>query len=280
MWGLQEQAETELRNFEIMSGLPREILKWIQSLDLSHPVRNTRRDFSNGYLVAEIFSWYFPQEIEMHSYDNGTSLPSRQGNWSQLQRFFQRHEFDIPKEVIEGTIHCKPNAAALLMERIYSLLTNRKIKNSPRPVEEEFDFTDSSYQEQLPAHARSTASMAIKNNIASTELSTDPDRILCRQKAQNIINVHLEHRRQERMEDPRRFGIRPTLGQLCPRRVPPSNYSEEGSQFQRHYRDVTEQKELDAGPGPYTEIQVNQVTGSSDGFVPTHNAGLYSMVRT
>jgi len=22
----------------------------------------------------------------MHSYDNGTSLPSRQGNWSQLQR--------------------------------------------------------------------------------------------------------------------------------------------------------------------------------------------------
>lgn len=44
------------------------------------------RDFSNGYLVAEIFSWYFPEEIEMHSYDNGTSLPSRQGNWSQLQR--------------------------------------------------------------------------------------------------------------------------------------------------------------------------------------------------
>ena len=44
------------------------------------------RDFSNGYLVAEIFSWYHPQEIEMHSYDNGTSLPTRQGNWSQLQR--------------------------------------------------------------------------------------------------------------------------------------------------------------------------------------------------
>ena len=36
--------------------------------------------------MAEIFSWYYPQEIEMHSYDNGTSLPSRQGNWSQLQR--------------------------------------------------------------------------------------------------------------------------------------------------------------------------------------------------
>ena len=41
-------------------------------------------------------------------------------------QFFQRHEFDIPKEVIEGTIHSKPNAAALLMEKIYFLLTNRK----------------------------------------------------------------------------------------------------------------------------------------------------------
>jgi len=261
-----------------MSGLPREILKWIQSLDLSHPVRNTRRDFSNGYLVAEIFSWYCPQEIEMHSYDNGTSLPSRQGNWSQLQRFFQRHEFDIPKEVIEGTIHCKPNAAALLMEKIYFLLTNRKIKSSP--AEEEYNFTDSNYQEQLPAHARSTASMAIKNNIANTELSTDPDRILCRQKAQAIINVHLEHRRQERVEDPHRFGIRPTLGQLCPRKVPPPNYNEP---LQRHQRDTAGQNDKgteNSQPAKYTEIQVNQLTDTSEGFLPPiHSAGMYSVVH-
>lgn len=262
-----------------MSGLPREILKWIQSLDLSHPVRNTRRDFSNGYLVAEIFSWYFPQEIEMHSYDNGTSLPCRQGNWSQLQRFFQRHEFDIPKEVIEGTIHCKPNAAALLMEKIYFLLTNRKIKSAP--VEDEYNFTDSNYQEQLPAHARSTASMAIKNNIANTELSTDPDRILCQQKAQAIINDHLEHRRQERVEDPRRFGIRPTLGQRCPRKVPPSNYNESLQRPQRHTKGhKIEGNPYENQPAKYTEIQVNQVTDTSEGFLPPiQTTGMYSMVH-
>ncbi|CAH3127101.1 unnamed protein product [Porites lobata] len=263
-----------------MSGLPREILKWMQSLDLSHPVRNTRRDFSNGYLIAEIFSWYYPQEIEMHSYDNGTSLPSRQGNWSQLQRFFQRHEFGIPKEIIEGTIHCKPNAASLLMEKIYSLLTNRVIRSSA--VEEEFNFTDSTYQEQLPAHARSTAAMAIKNNIASTELTTDPDRILCRQKAQAIINTHLEHRRQERVEDPRRFGIRPTLGQLCPRKVPPPNY-EEGI-LNRHQTDVAGQNdgEVDSNPAQYREIQVNQLSEASEapGFLPPiQTTGMYSMVH-
>jgi len=42
------------------------------------------RDVTNGYLVAEVFSWYFPQDIQMHSYNNGKSLDSKQRNWNLL----------------------------------------------------------------------------------------------------------------------------------------------------------------------------------------------------
>lgn len=161
----------------------------------------------------------------MHSFDNGTSIDTKTGNWSIIQRFFQRQEFGIPREEIEGTIHCKPGAASLLVQRIYTIITNRTLPTLNADVV--VDFSDNSYQQQLPFHARSTATQAIKNNIADSELHTDPDNILCGQKAEGIIRMHTKNRKQERKEDPKRFGITRSLCERCPRTptdVEPSQY--------------------------------------------------------
>ncbi|XP_073677310.1 spermatogenesis-associated protein 4 [Garra rufa] len=199
------------------AGLPREVLKWLQSLDLSFFPKNVRRDFSNGYLVAEIFSWYFPRDFHMHSYDNGASMAVKQSNWSQIERLFEKQNISLLKEVIDGTIHCKPGAAELLVQEIYSILTNRRIQTIQR-VEQ--DFTDKAYQEQLPMVARATASVAIKSNLSLSEVIAEPNIIAKQRKVLAIIHRHIEQRKEERTQDPKRFNVKPTLGEQAVRLAP------------------------------------------------------------
>ena len=48
--------------------------------------------------------------------------------------------------------------------------------------------------------------------------------VTAHKQAQKIISNHLENRQRERMQDPDRFGMRPTLGELSLRQ-PPSSLS-------------------------------------------------------
>ncbi|XP_056117825.1 spermatogenesis-associated protein 4 isoform X1 [Rhinichthys klamathensis goyatoka] len=199
------------------AGIPREVLKWLQSLDLTFFPKNVRRDFSNGYLVAEICSWYFPEDFHMHSYDNGTSLATKQSNWSQIEKFLVKQNISLMKEIIDGTIHCKPGAAELLVQEIYSILTNRRIQTIQK-VEQ--GFTDKAYQDQLPMVARSTASVAIKSNLRLSEVIAEPNIIINQCKVLAIIHRHIEQRKEERTQDPKRFDVKPTLGEQAVRLSP------------------------------------------------------------
>ncbi|KAE8629866.1 hypothetical protein XENTR_v10000621 [Xenopus tropicalis] len=200
------------------TGVPREVLKWLQSLDLSFSPKNFRRDFANGYLIAEIFYWYFPEDIQLHSYENGTSLANRLSNWSQLEKFFMKRNLKVPKALIDGTIHCKPEAAELIIQEMYVMLTNRRIKMIQ---DNEVDFTDCHYQNKLPMVARSTATKTVKSNVTLTEILAEPDIIINKQKVQALMGLHLQQRQQERIEDPKRFNVKPSLGELAIR-VPPT----------------------------------------------------------
>lgn len=107
--------------------LHRDVYKWIQSLDMSHALKNPRRDVSNGFLVAEIFSRYFPSDIQMHSFLNATSTHYKRDNWGLIQRFCTKQELQLPEELVEGTIQGIHGAAEAMLEHLYELFTNRKL---------------------------------------------------------------------------------------------------------------------------------------------------------
>eukprot|EP01032_Pedospumella_encystans_P028815 gene28815-32543_t len=109
--------------------LPREVLKWIQSLDLAYSVKNVRRDFSNGFLVAEIFSRYYAKDIHMHSYDNGNAAKSKKDNWSQILKVLRRVGLpDLLSEEESHWIACLEDGAALnFLCKAYETLTQRKL---------------------------------------------------------------------------------------------------------------------------------------------------------
>jgi hypothetical protein len=46
---------------------------------------------SNGYLIAEVLSKFFPAQISTHSYDKAVSKDAKADNWKQLTKFFAKN---------------------------------------------------------------------------------------------------------------------------------------------------------------------------------------------
>ena len=88
--------------------------------------RTHHRDFSNGFLVAEIFSRYYPTEIQMHSFDNGVAKARKADNWAQLQRFFRKKGIPVDAALVDDVMGAREEGASHLLQIAYTFLTSRK----------------------------------------------------------------------------------------------------------------------------------------------------------
>ncbi|CAH6787293.1 spermatogenesis-associated protein 4 [Phodopus roborovskii] len=193
------------------SRLSRSVLRWLQGLDLSFFPRNVTRDFSNGYLVAEIFCIYYPWDLRLSSFENGTSLKVKLDNWAQIEKFLARKKFKLPKELIHGTIHCKPGVPEILIQEVYTLLTHQEIKS----IQDDYaNFTDYSYQMRLPLVPRSTISKSIKDNIRLSELLSNPNMLSNELKIEFLFLLQMLQRKLSRKLNPAWFGVKPTVGEI------------------------------------------------------------------
>lgn len=179
-----------------MAELSREILKWLQSLDLAYSVKTPRRDFANGYLIAEIFSRYYPKDINMYSIDNGSELDKKLNNWEFLDRFFKKRSIAVRPQDWDPVMHHAPGAAVALVRKVYGLLTTKELHEM-----------QSAPKEPLPPHARLTASLLIRDH----EVQRIADKPTQEAKALSILE---EHKAQLRLE-------KTQPGRLAQPKIPP-----------------------------------------------------------
>jgi hypothetical protein len=143
--------------------MQREVVRWLQSLDLSFPVKNPKRDLTTGFTVAEILSRY-DKEVAMHSFDTGLAMTRRIDNWNQIQKILQRMECaTITKELVESTMQSKGDGAMRLIEELYMHLTKRPLReNVIAPVKPT--------ALDMPGYARPTAAIVLREaNDPSTQ---------------------------------------------------------------------------------------------------------------
>ena len=71
------------------STMPRDLIQWLDKLDLSYSVRNPRMDLSNGFIVAEILTRCYPEDKEklnILTYYNNQAKDKKFNNWEQLTK--------------------------------------------------------------------------------------------------------------------------------------------------------------------------------------------------
>ncbi|GIL57286.1 hypothetical protein Vafri_12544 [Volvox africanus] len=103
-------------------GLPREVLKWILSLDLSYAVKNPKRDFANGFLYAEILSRYYPGDVQMHSFENVASMERKKSNWALLEKVIKRKRIPIERSQIEAVMAAEGDVAVEVLQAIFNFI--------------------------------------------------------------------------------------------------------------------------------------------------------------
>ncbi|CUG90891.1 Hypothetical protein, putative [Bodo saltans] len=134
-----------------MSPLPRELVRWLQTLDLPTTVRLPKRDLCNGYLFAEMCARYW-NGVELHSFENKLSKANKDANWKVLRRYFAKNQFNVDEMLIQGVINCEDSAAEQFLFQLYTALTKREIQIIPAAHEPEVDsvpvFVKSQYSMQ------------------------------------------------------------------------------------------------------------------------------------
>ena len=187
--------------------LPRELAKWLQSLDLSYKVKNISRDLANGFSVAEILSRYpvpyvtgLPYDVtnyyrvNMQEFSNGISFSERTTNWKHITDILTRkYHMSYPPDLPDKVKCMAPNAALEFLCLLYKFLT-RKNLNVLNKVDETEKYKNYNEFSLMPNYMRPTTNLLIRDN----ETQRISDDLVRKFKTEGIIQIHKKYLAAER----------------------------------------------------------------------------------
>lgn len=225
--------------------MQREVIRWLQSLDLTYQVRYPQQDLSNGFTLAEIASRH-DRRVAMHSYVPGCSSECKRRNWKALLRDLQRIGCAVvTTEMAEATMQGKPGAALAVLEKFYVFFCGRSLprqltgnntdttvmflnkldfthasKNSPsgseihpkntQPTEREHDEVAFAQELRKPGFARPTAATLLHLANRDTrnvqlDAAISGDELRIQMRNEKLLSKHKIINKAYRHAEPERF---------------------------------------------------------------------------
>jgi hypothetical protein len=183
--------------------MQREVIKWAQSLDLSFPIKNPRKDLANGFLIAEILSRY-DKDVSMHSFGTEVAMQQRLNNWQQIQKVLDRMGCQsIPKELVEQTIQQKGMAGRDLLDELYMFLTKRRLKANTMAPPVKTLLEEKGYCRPTAATLIRDANDATKLRLLNATGQTNEDKI--RSNNETIVKRHSVTLQSLKLAEPSRY---------------------------------------------------------------------------
>ena len=132
-----------------------DLYQWIDQIPLTRRKKNLSRDFSDGVLMAEVVSHFFPRLVDLHNYDQAMRVDTKIYNWKTLNtKVLKKLKFNLDTDTITALANARPGVIEDVLWD-FRQVVNQKIQQSNKPYFDDGDIPSiSSFEQQQGATDR------------------------------------------------------------------------------------------------------------------------------
>uniref|UniRef100_A0A0G4HKN3 Calponin-homology (CH) domain-containing protein n=1 Tax=Chromera velia CCMP2878 TaxID=1169474 RepID=A0A0G4HKN3_9ALVE len=154
-----------------------ELYNWVDEIPLSRPKRNIARDFSDGVLMAEVVSHFFPRLVDLHNYSAANATAKKLDNWKIMnQKVFRRMGFQFHPSDIDDVINARPFAIERMLALVKEMVPRYREKLQ-RQLEQKASNLMESGKSESPTQMRPAGATRVNASAGPLRsLGTDAQR--------------------------------------------------------------------------------------------------------